>query len=381
MRGVKRLGGAIFIIRARRVPYLLNRACRAGISVGDVLIGDGEVSVTVPRKCRRAFAELLTAENAEFRDETPSFHIRPVLLASLAVAALLIAFFASFVYGVEITGTRYVDAAEIRAVLSNHAVDGFIAKRRVDIDAIKRDVAALEGISFVSVGRKGCTLYVDVKEELPADLVDAENHDPVVATRSGVVTKVVSESGTACVKAGDAVAAGDLLIAPSYRFTEGEAPAPAKGEVWASTVYTKEIVLPQVSVQSERTGKVFAVRVLHLFGREYQGGAAIPYAQYDVEERVIFSCGFLSVTERRYYERADIVVWHDLDLEAPTLINKAREELLSEVPFYAYATGGVVAEEKKLDNVLYVVVYYTVVQRIDSLFLPNDRQTKEATIG
>ena len=370
-----------FTIQTKRVPYLLNRAFRAGVSIGDVILGEREVTVTVPRKCRAAFLSILREEGVNFTDNTVVFRLRPVLAVSFVLAAILVIVFGSFVYGVDISGNRTVNTADIEAVLSAHRVDGFTYKKGIDLDAIRRDVTALGGISFVSVGIKGSTLYVNVKEELPAAETEAENTAPVLATRSGVVTKVVCESGTALVKAGDVVTIGDTLIAPVYRFTEGEAPAPAKGEVWASTVYCKEVVLPQISVQNERTGRTFSVRTLRLFGREYAPLFTVPFSQYDVSERVVYSCGFVSVTERIYHERADAVVCHDFDLEAPALFEKARLELLAEVPFYAYATGGVVAEEKKMDNVYYVVLYYTVVQRIDSLFLPNDRQQKEAWIG
>ena len=345
------------------------------------MIGEREVSVTVPRKSRRAFTDLLRTEGIEYRDRTSTIRVRPVLLVSLFVVAVLVYVFGSFVYGVDITGNRSVNTAEIEAVLTSYGVDGFTYKKGIDLDGLRRDVGAIEGVSFVSAGIRGNILYVNVKEELQGAVIDAVNEDPVLATRSGVVTKVISESGTACVKAGDVVSVGDTLIEPIYRFTEGEASAPAKGEVWASTVYKKEIVLPQISVQSERTGNSSSVRILRFFGRESSVSTASPYASYDVTERVIFSCGSLSVIERTYLERMDRVVYHDFDTETPALLEEARKELLSDVPFYAYATGGVVAEEKKMDNAYYAVLYYSVEQRIDSLFLPNDRQRKEATIG
>ena len=381
MRGRMRYRRATITIRTKRVPYLLNRACRAGISIGDVIIGHDEVTVTLPRKCRAPFLEILREEGVEYTDKTPTFRFRPVLAGSLLVTVVAIAIFGSFVYGVDISGNRFVNTSEIEAVLRENRVDGFAYKRELDLEAIRREIGAIQGVSFVSVGIKGSRLYVNVKEELPSDDVEAQNLDPILATRSGVVTKVVCESGTACVKTGDPVSIGDTLISPVYRFTEGEAPAPAKGEVWASTVYRKEIVLPQISVQNVRTGKEYTVRILRLFGREYASDTDIPFDRYDCTEKVLISAGFVSVIERRYYERADTIVCHDFDLEAPLLLEKARSELLAEVPFYAYASGGVVAEEKKMDNMYFAVLYYTVVQRIDSLFLPSDRQTKEERIG
>ena len=186
------------------------------------------------------------------------------------------------------------------------------------------------------------------------------------------MTKVIAESGTPLVRVGDTVAAGDVLIDAAYAFTEGGAPAAARGEVWASTVYRKEIVLPCFSVQNELTGNVFVSRELTLFGRQVGRVAESPFAIYDEEERVLFDYGsFCKLTEKVYRERRETVLYNDFDLLAPELVERARSELLAEIPFHAYLAGGVLAEEKKLDNVLYVVVYCTVVQRIDSLFMPD----------
>ena len=372
---MKNFGDVTFFLRTKRVPYLLNRAMKAGISVSEVRLTAEGVSFKTSRRQSGDLRRILLKEEIEYRERGKNaFRAllrRPVLLASLALTMAAISVFGSFVYGVEITGNHYVNTASIRAVLTENKVDGFVYKGEIDLEKIREEIVALDGISFASVSVKGNRLYVNVKEEILSLSPEEENLSPVLAERAGVVTKIVAESGTPFVSVGDVVKEGDVLIAPVYAFTEGEAPAPAKGEVYASTVYTKEIVLPLFSVQNERTGAETSCREISLFGRKISEESASPYLSFDLTEKVIFDCGFLRVTEKTYLEKREITVCHDFDLEAPALLEKARAELLADVPFHAYATTGVLAEQKKLDNMLYVVLYYTVVQRIDSLFLPD----------
>ncbi|MBP5405509.1 MAG: sporulation protein YqfD [Clostridia bacterium] len=372
---MKRRGDVTFFLRTKRVPYLLNRAIKAGLSVSAVVLSSDGVALSVSRRQSAALRQILLEEEIDYseRGQNPfrALLARPVLLASLALTMAAIFLFGSFVYGVEITGNHYVNTSSIRAVLTENKVDGFVYKGAIDLEKIRGEIVALDGISFASVSVKGNRLYVDVKEEILPLSPEEENFAPVLAERAGVVTKIVAESGTPLVTVGDVVKEGDVLIAPVYTFTEGEAPAPAKGEVYALTVYTKEIVLPLFTLQNERTGAKTSFREIELFGRKISKESPSPYPSYDVTEKVILDCGFVRITEKTYFEKCEVTVCHDFDLEAPALIEKARAELLAEVPFHAYATGSVVAEQKKLDNMLYIVLYYTVAQRIDSLFLPD----------
>lgn len=358
---------------------MINRATRAKISVYDITLGGDSFSCRVAWKNVKTFALLLQEEQIEYTLEQTRFSLaaalkrRPFLIAGILIAFAMALVFGSFVYGVEITGNRYVNTSKIESVLLANKVDGFAYKGKVDVERIKMDVVALDGVSFASVKIKGSKLYVDVKEELPTVLPEDENYAPVLSACSGVVTKVVTESGTPCVKVGDTVRSGDVLIAPVYTFTEGESAAPAKGEVWAKTTYKEEIVLSEISVEKQLTGKVFRSRSVAFFGREILGFEDCPFSEYDLSETVISDAFGVRVTERLYREIRAATSYHDLDAEAPLHIEKALVELLSETPFYAYATGGVVTEQKKMDNMLYIVLYYTVEQRIDSLFLPNEK--------
>ena len=367
----------LFRLHGARITTIVNRAGKRGIALSHIrATADGFTCLLFPRDVV-AFENLLQELEIEYtaakrRRILERLRTRPFLAAASAAVVLLVAFFGNNVYGVEISGNSYVSTAAIRRVLEEEHVDGFASKGSLDTDAIARRIGALEGVSFASVRIRGSKLSVSVKESLPETQPEAVSYESVTATRGGVVTKVVAESGTPLVRVGDIVAAGDVLIDAAYAFTEGGAPSAARGEVWASTVYRKELVLPAFSVGSDLTGAVYVSRELTIFGRRIGKESADPYALCDVEERVILDYGgFCRVTEKVYRERRENVAYNDFDLLSPELIERARIELLAEIPFHAYLAGGVLAEEKKLDNVLYIVVYCTVVQRIDSLFMPD----------
>ena len=370
-----------YSVPTRRAVSLIRKAVKEGVVIRDVTIGEKRTAFSVEKGGERALDAILTAEGIE-RDRVRErrgkrflkmIKARPFLAGAAALSIFLFAFFQSFVYRYEISGNRLVNTRTISAVLKEHKIDGFTFKGKVDVDSIRRDVSAIDGVSFASVRIKGNKLFVDVKEELPKEEVEEERFEPVVSRVSAVITKIVAESGTPRVKIGDSVQKGDVLIDPVYAFTEGEAPAPAKGEVYGVTTYEKRLVIPEISVQSERTGEKRKARVLVLSGKEIGKKTKLPYPSFDVSEKVVFESmgGLVKVIERTYFERKDVTVYHDFDLELPDRIEKERQKILSAVPFYASAAGGVTVEQKKIDNNLYIVLYYTVEQRLDSLFTPE----------
>ena len=372
---------ARFSVPTARAAYLLRKAVKEGLVVYDVRIGEGKTSFCVEKGGERALEALLTAEGLrgkrlKERQGTRLFSFlkaRPILLVASVVAFLSVAFFQCFVYRAEIRGNTFVNTKTIAGVLKEHKIDGFAFKGKVDVSAIRRDVASIDGVSFASVRIKGNKLLVDVKEELPPSEAEEISFEPIVSKVSAVITKIVAESGTPRVKIGDRVSAGDVLIDPVYSFTEGESAAPAKGEVYGVTTYEKQISLPEMSVQSERTGKKKTYRKIFFFGKETGKREPPPFQSFDLSERLVYSPlgKAIRVVERTYFERKDVTVYHDLSVEAPARIEKETQKILSSVPFYASAVGGVIAEQKKMDNILYIVLYYTVVQRLDSLFTPE----------
>ena len=367
----------VFRVRTHRVVYLLNRLVRAGVSVDRIERKGDLLTFRTSARERLAVERVLTeggfdrdlfgflGARAFFR----GLFSRPFLVVSVLVTLVALFFFNGFVYDVSIRGNRFVNTAEIRAVLSENRVDGFTAKGALDLPRIKREIAALDGVSFASVKVVGTRLEVEVKESLPFVTPDVSDYSPISSGYAAVVTRVVAESGTPRVSSGDRVEAGDLLIEPIYAFTEGDAPAPARGEVWGVVTHSLEVVLPAVSVGSVRTGESASRRSVSFFGKSVVDYDPPPYAEYVCEERLLYHGFGVKVTERVYSEIASRTLYHDFDLEARTVLLRAAAELLLSVPCDAAPRGTIRVTQKKLDNILYTVLYYTTEQRIDSLSL------------
>ena len=365
-----------YVVTCSQQTFLLNRLLAAGVPAERIEHVGGEIRFSVNHLYSPVVDQVLGEQDLPYRKSgyvgargrLRAVLSRPFLLVSVALAITSVILFNSFVFGYTIRGNRLVNTSRVAEVLHSFGADRVVLKRKIDTGKLEKEVSAIEGISFASVRLSGSRLIVEVEESLPLETPDEPRFEPITSLYSAVVTRIVAESGTPVVRSGDRVAVGDLLISPTYFFTEGEAPAPARGEVWGIVTYRKEVILPLYTAESVLTGEVYRTRSVTLFGKRIGGEEAPPFDEYEVSEREVYRGVGVVVREKIYRRRTSATLYHDFDAEAANLRAAALADLLLSVPFYARERGKVVAEQKKLDNVLYIVLYYTVEQRIDPMF-------------
>ena len=128
----------------------------------------------------------------------------------------------------------------------------------IDTDLLqKRLMADCGPNSFVGVRLQGIRLLVEAAPEVPSPaLYDRDYARDLVAARDAVVVSVNVRSGTACVKAGDTVRAGQTLIRGEEEKTKEETvPVAALGEVIARCWFEGSAEGSLVNAVTQPTGK------------------------------------------------------------------------------------------------------------------------------
>lgn len=104
--------------------------------------------------------------------------------------------------------------SEILRCLHENGVHIGMASGKIDTDLLGKQLIASAGdYSHIGVRIQGIRLLVEASAELPAPETYAiDQHRNLVASRSGVIHEIEVYSGEACVKPGDTVLAGDVLV-------------------------------------------------------------------------------------------------------------------------------------------------------------------------
>ena len=183
----------------------------------------------------------------------------------LAAAAGLVAA-AQLMWRVELLDAGVYEA-DIRQYLDGQGIRPVCWKSAVDPSAL-RD--ALEWrypqVAWVEAGWRGTTLQIHVVAGIPAgEAVSIDGSGDVVASRDGIIDRVMTVAGTPQVKPGDLVKAGQVLIAGEERTSGGETrPVAARGTVMARVWDAASVRMSAMERSTVYTGRTQQVQTVSL---------------------------------------------------------------------------------------------------------------------
>lgn len=136
-----------------------------------------------------------------------------IILLFLVIALSIL--FSTFIWKIEVTGNCYLTEEQIIDSLKKSGV--YVGKNKIGID--KREIinnlrVNLSDISWAGIDISGSTLRLEVveKTKIADDQIQNEKIGDIIANKSGLITKIVPENGTAKLKIGSYVEQGMVLI-------------------------------------------------------------------------------------------------------------------------------------------------------------------------
>lgn len=174
---------------------------------------------------------------------------------SLIMCAALLSML-RFVWHIEISGAG-IYSGEVRSFLAEQHIAPGIPKSAVDIQALCDALLyRLPRVTWVRAEMRGLTLHVDITQGTPLPALESDDGSgSIIAVRDGVVDEIRVFSGTAAVKVGDTVRAGDVLIYGWERGSnEAQVPVRARGVVRARIWYRAQATAPLTETLSIPTG-------------------------------------------------------------------------------------------------------------------------------
>ncbi len=119
-----------------------------------------------------------------------------------------------YLWRIEVEGNSYYSAKEIIQYINSMNIH--YGMRTGDVSCYDIETALrkeFDKITWVSADIDGSRLRINIKEN-EDDTVDTKDDTPmdIAASKDGIITSIVTRSGTPIVKAGDEVKAGDVLV-------------------------------------------------------------------------------------------------------------------------------------------------------------------------
>ena len=257
------------------------------------------------------------------------------------VIILLLIISSNYIWNIEITGNVKLTKQEIMQSLEENGLKIGISKSDIDTNAVINKIRLdREDIAWIGITVKGTNAIVKIKESDKApEVIDENKYCNIIANKTGMITKINVQNGTAAVKVGDIVEEGTLLV---NGYLEGKytgviyvhGAASIEAKIWY-TKKEKAMLTQQVPVQTGKEEKKYSIKLkknqINLFK------TLSKFEKYDTineKKKIILFSNFylpievLKITNKEYVLQEITYTKEEL---TQILTEKLKKELLEEI--------------------------------------------------
>lgn len=183
---------------------------------------------------------------------------RKIFLILLTVVCISIYFSSKYIWNIDIVEENEETVEYLLEDLKSAGLEVGKLKSKIDSkDIINKVRLKRDDIAWIGIEMKGTNAIVKVvKAEGAPEIIDESDYCNIVSNKSGLITKINAQNGTARVKEGDVVQPGTMLIEGIMegKYTESRY-THATGEIEAKVWYTKSKQIYYNQEVTEQTGE------------------------------------------------------------------------------------------------------------------------------
>ena len=298
---------------------------------------------------------------------------RKIFALLIFIILIIIAILSNFVWNIQIEGTEKISKDELIQTLKEEGLS--IGKFKPGIETreiINKVRLDRDDIAWIGIEITGTNAIVKVVEaEEKPEIVDEDEYCNIVATKDGVVTKIMAQNGTPLVKNGDLIKKGTVLIGGwlEGKYT-GTRYVHSNGQVEAKVWYTQKERVYLKETKKEDTGEAQNKYSVNINNFKINFNKRVSkFENYDTIEEAkkikLFSNFYLPIelVKTTYKEYKVVEIAHTLE-EAKTIgIERAKDKLNAQIE----NTNNITDEQvniKEETNFVDVEVVYEVKENI-----------------
>lgn len=279
----------MLIVEGIDTEKYLNFICKNKISIYNVnRISKTKVEFCVYRKDFKRIKNLYRGNKFEVKIKQKTgipflakrIYKYKTMIVSGILSLFLLLITTQFVTDIYIDCPEGIDKKVLQQELQECGLKPGVYKKSIDRKIIRDHIMQeIDEVAYLSVNVKGTNVFVTVtkKDDEKTQKVNS-NYLNIIASKNGIIEKVIARSGDAVVSPGDIVKKGDLLI-------QG-ANTSSMPEVWATTFYESVQKKPYIQTQNKKTGNSKNVYTITFYDNKYEIMRNIKYKDYVVENKI-----------------------------------------------------------------------------------------------
>lgn len=195
------------------------------------------------------------------------YRLRFGFTAGIFLYFALLFYLSSFIWNINVVGNEKIPTEQVLAVCEDLGLFEGAKVKSIDSEVLRTKLALeLSDVAWASVNIEGSTVTVNISEAISTEKSDKSPCN-LVAARDGIIERLEVTEGTATVKVGQTVKAGDLLVSGITEYKDGSSKlGRSSGKIYARTERT--VTYMATFVQSEKVyiGEPKERSVLSFFG-------------------------------------------------------------------------------------------------------------------
>lgn len=200
---------------------------------------------------------------------------RKLFFGGIFLCIAIIFTLSRYIWNIDVKGNQTITDEIVIEYLEKTGV--FHGMKRSDVNCEKIDTGIRKNfnqIIWVSASLEGCNIFIQVKENTDTFQVSQTEENPadLIATTEGTILEIVTRSGVPCVKEGDTVKTGDLLVSGTVEVINDagevirEEYKAADADIYAEVIIPYEDVCETIYQEKVYTNKRHKFVYMNLFG-------------------------------------------------------------------------------------------------------------------
>jgi len=213
----------------------------------------------------------------------------------LGALLIFIYILSSYIWMIEIHGLEKIDEQIVLENLSYAGLRVGIKKSKVEKrDIENRMLIRMPELTWMGIEIKGTKAFVTVVEKKPEpQLINRDEPCDIVASKNGIIEKILVLNGDGVVKDGDTVKKGQLLVSGTI-IREGlpERYVHSMAEVNARTWYEDVEEIPFEQIEYKKTGRTFTTYSMEIIKKKIERAKKVPFEDYNKNSKDIYILSF-----------------------------------------------------------------------------------------
>lgn len=231
-----------------------------------------------------------------------------VFIIFLIIGYVVLMFLSNFIFDVEVVHANFEIRELVYRELRKNGIEKYIFRKSYqELENIEKNILDNNKtkIEWIEINRSGTKYIVRVEERKIDKGEERFEYQDIVSSKSGIITKVLAESGEIIKNTNDYIKGGEVVISGNITLPDGSSVlSRASGKVYAEVWYLVDVSYPYIYREEILTGRAKEVFLIKFLNKRISLFDFSKFNTFKKSDRILFGdiFKFFSFIKEKQYE-------------------------------------------------------------------------------